>query len=856
MKKPAAYRAFQVVYALLALNFAIPAVSYMAAPEVTLDTLDRINRALGGGPYPFAESGQVWHMLAVGNVMTLAFMCGLLLADLRRFYPVLPALAFLKAYSAIYSGWIGIRHGCPAFLAIFALDGTTTLAMVFFARAALRAIGGGPPPDGPWWARALLLYPSRIDRALATVRERRLVPVAPNVFQVFLGVVRMQHRLLFRSDTVGTSVVRAPRPTLRARLLALRPLRFPFLVAERAIAPLDLSGMASSRERIIRHLLAAHHDGMEFVYDLELLALHDGALVELAERVRAVVDGTDRRASWLRDLVVFDGYHEALLEAVEKRLWGESLVSGETTADVDVSFFAYLRWCASQPSTPAAAVAAWRRGELRWLSWGRARAVGRASLVWALGLAAAVAHSACYSSAGTQVAYACTLTPPVPPDWRLHADGRLLRDGLGRIVFLRGVDAGGRSKFAPYVPFDYPSGQYTAALDAYMDRAASWGIDAMRVPFVWAALEPTQGADDLAWLAQYQQLIDAAWTRGIWSVVDFHQDIYSQIFCGDGFPAWTVAPPPAPGPTCGQQWSLEYFDYAPVEGAFDAFWAGTTPVQSEYYGAWDAMIARFQNEPGVLGFEPINEPAAGSESETTFEATTLTDFYSKVVPHMRALAPGALVFVDPAGEDGTTVTTSMTRPQGDGIVFAPHYYPITSGEDSSVVLSGLQSWANVGAAWNVPVFLGEFGISHDNEYGLSFMTAHFAALDVLGMSGTEWEYSVSAEEWNSETASVVASDGTEYPVAAALIRPFARAVAGDSIAQAWDPDTRTFTLSYVTSASASTPITELELPARAYPSGYSITLSSGCYDATSLSGRLLVQPEAGATQVALAITSL
>ena len=132
----------------------------------------------------------------------------------------------------------------------------------------------------------------------------------------------------------------------------------------------------------------------------------------------------------------------------------------------------------------------------------------RPRLVWCMGMAAAALFSGCYSSSGTQLPHPCTLTPPSPPDWRLQADGTFLRDGLGRVVFLRGVDAGGRSKFAPYVPFDYPSGQYAAALDAYMDRAASWGIDAMRVPFTWAALEPTQGQDDADWLSRYQQLLD------------------------------------------------------------------------------------------------------------------------------------------------------------------------------------------------------------------------------------------------------------------------------------------------------------------------------------------------------------
>ncbi len=365
MKRPPVYRAFQIVYAFLVLNFAVPAVSYMVAPEITVATLDRLNRALGGGPYPFTESGQVWHMLAVGNVMTLAFMCALILVDVRRFHAVLPALAFLKGYSSLYSAWIGLHFHCPVFLGIFALDGVTTIAMVVFASLALRALGGGPPAEGPWWARALLLFPGRVDRALADVRERRLVPDAPNVFQVFLGVVRMQHRLLFRSGTVGTSVVRPRRAGWRPRLLAFRPFRLPFLLGERAIAPLDMSGMASSRERILRHLLAAHHDEMEFAYDLELLRLHPGSLDELRARVHEIVTTDTPRSRWLRDLVVFDGYHEALRDAVDRTLRGEAILSPERAADPDASFLGFLSWCARQPATPAEARRAYREGQLR-----------------------------------------------------------------------------------------------------------------------------------------------------------------------------------------------------------------------------------------------------------------------------------------------------------------------------------------------------------------------------------------------------------------------------------------------------------------------------------------------------------
>ena len=40
----------------------------------------------------------------------------------------------------------------------------------------------------------------------------------------------------------------------------------------------------------------------------------------------------------------------------------------------------------------------------------------------------------------------------------LHTEHRDLLDESDRLVLLRGINAGGRSKFAPYSPFDYEEG--------------------------------------------------------------------------------------------------------------------------------------------------------------------------------------------------------------------------------------------------------------------------------------------------------------------------------------------------------------------------------------------------------------
>lgn len=217
----------------------------------------------------------------------------------------------------------------------------------------------GPPL--PWFARLLLVDAARVERRLDEVARSGLVARVPNAWQITLGVLRMWHRLIFRSEEIGTSASR-PRRNWRAWLLDYRPLRFPFLVAERAVAPHDFSGLLSDRERILSHLIAAHHEGAQLTYDLEMLSVDPGALDELLRRARAVVQKDTPRTRWLRDLAVYEGYHEALLAAAERAVRGEAGYPPELAADPDTRFVAYLEWCARQPPSYEETLAAWRAG--------------------------------------------------------------------------------------------------------------------------------------------------------------------------------------------------------------------------------------------------------------------------------------------------------------------------------------------------------------------------------------------------------------------------------------------------------------------------------------------------------------
>lgn len=216
----------------------------------------------------------------------------------------------------------------------------------------------------PWHAYAVLLRPRRIAAALDAIRAARIVDPVPTLFQIELGVLRMWHRILFRPDTIGTTVEFPVRDDRWARLLERRWLRFPFLLREGSVVPWDLSGLLSPPERLMTHLLGTHHDGLQFVYDLQVLAVHPGALEELERRAREVVEHDTPRTRWLRNLCVYERYHETLLEVVERAAREGVTLPPEQADDPDISFVAYLRWCALQPRTPREAWRAWRDGRL------------------------------------------------------------------------------------------------------------------------------------------------------------------------------------------------------------------------------------------------------------------------------------------------------------------------------------------------------------------------------------------------------------------------------------------------------------------------------------------------------------
>src|SRR6185295_11772761 len=103
----------------------------------------------------------------------------------------------------------------------------------------------------------------------------------------------------------------------------------------------------------------------------------------------------------------------------------------------------------------------------------------------------------------------------------------------------------GKSKAFPYLPFpieDFANAQ------PELDRLRELGFNFVRLLVMWKALEPTPqaqpeilSAEGQAYLGNVKKIIDALYDRGIFVLVNFHQDIAHEIYGGDGFPDWALA---------------------------------------------------------------------------------------------------------------------------------------------------------------------------------------------------------------------------------------------------------------------------------------------------------------------------
>lgn len=352
----------------------------------------------------------------------------------------------------------------------------------------------------------------------------------------------------------------------------------------------------------------------------------------------------------------------------------------------------------------------------------------------------------------------------------IRAEGRYFRDAKGAAILLRGVNVSGAFKTPPAMD------KFQAA---HFDPLPAWGVNTVRLLFNWESFEPEKGRYDGKYLEWYAGLVREAGRRGIGVVIDLHQDAFSRFAmggCGDGFPRWAVVGTPSipdNGAACTDWGGRQLFD-PQVRASYEAFYANSQGVRTQYLALWRRLAARFRSESAVIGYDLLNEPTRGDW------ASQLLPLYTDAAQMVRSMDNTKIIFVEPvAGRislgPGLVVAPGMRKPDFENLALAPHFYDLQMlslgrhlfGRWSDFSETEIDDIENIAQRWNVPVWIGEFGhprAGENIEAARQYLEGIYGQWNRRFYSALEWSYIPSwtperRDGWNGEDASVVDGQG-------------------------------------------------------------------------------------------------
>ena len=456
--------------------------------------------------------------------------------------------------------------------------------------------------------------------------------------------------------------------------------------------------------------------------------------------------------------------------------------------------------------------------------------------------------------------------------------GPYLYDSQGRVVFFHGVDA--VYKHAPYELYPDPGKPWNfSTSDASL--MARLGFNVVRLGMTWSGLEPgTAPPNDPAicddgkpanssqfdravldrYVARLTRTVDLLGRFHIYTILDMHQDVYNQMFDGEGAPRWAVCTDGVPSVDPPGRWSLEYATKA-AGIAFHHFWANNVrgDLQGQYDQVWGAVARAFRGNRWILGYDPFNEPFStslirfgdehfDSQLECFYTGTAhigtpshgapplrcpADDPARGVVPTILANDPHHLIFDEPDNYASRGLPTYIGPMDLPNLVFNVHIYcgarsPVTGNPTDTAACAAqdmhslharasdrpaLASAAQAkGPAW----FVSEFGASSDP----ALLASITAAMDAQQVGWVYWAWKYYADPTGSAAESLVMADGRLRSTARVLSRGYPQAVAGTPLSFSFSPSTGVFDLTYVPNHRIHAP-TLIFLPTEVhYPHGY------------------------------------
>ncbi len=433
--------------------------------------------------------------------------------------------------------------------------------------------------------------------------------------------------------------------------------------------------------------------------------------------------------------------------------------------------------------------------------------------------------------------------PDRPDHW--HVSSGALRAADGRALIMRGANIANAHKSSPY--FGFHEQQDFARM------RSDWGMNAVRLLILWAAIEPQDGVYDDSYLDEVQVRLDWASQAGLHVVLDMHQDLYGEGFGGDGAPKWTCDSAYYDAYEPISPWFLNYLNEN-ITACVDGFW-NSESLQAHYAEAWRRVAARFAAHEAVVGFDVMNEPYWGSTQMAIFEDEKLKPFYERVVGAVRSEAPTWVAFLEPSASRNVGLPTGLTPFSFANVVYAPHSYDRDAesgnGFDEAkrkLLVAEVGELKVEATALGAALWIGEYGGNVDAPGIEAYMGAQYEGIGAAAGSSMYWAYD------RDDGYGLLRPDGSEKTeLLDLLVRPYPEWVAGDPISYAFDESSGAFSFSWRPDGTIVAP-TEIVVPTRVYPKGYAVV----CDDCSieQQTDRLIVNTTSSAQQLTLQLTAV
>ena len=157
---------------------------------------------------------------------------------------------------------------------------------------------------------------------------------------------------------------------------------------------------------------------------------------------------------------------------------------------------------------------------------------------------------------------------------------KVMVDGLGREVSLRGFNTSGKVKLAEFGFQPFANEQDAQASFAALGQKT--GSNMVRYTVAWEGLQPQPGSLDYTYADNAIAYMKAAIAQGLYVLVDYHSDLYSRHTftqasdsTGNGAPGWAVHPVNGTddcGLPCDLTWSAHKLSDTSVRNAMKSFW--------------------------------------------------------------------------------------------------------------------------------------------------------------------------------------------------------------------------------------------------------------------------------------------